>query len=205
VYSTLPHFVLGFHGCDKQVCDKILNGKETLHVSSNIHDWLGNGSYFWENDPARALEYAKFIKDNPERCTSKINDPAVIGAVIDLGYCFNLLASKNLKILRQSYQLLCASFEAAKKPMPKNKEIGEEKELLFRPLDCAVIEFTHQINKDLGKDPYDSVRGVFLEGENLYLTAGFKDKNHIQICVRNPNCIKGYFLPRDPIDGHRLP
>jgi len=27
--------------------------------------------------------------------------------------------------------------------------------------------------------------------------AGFKEKNHIQICVRNRNCIKGYFLPRE--------
>ena len=27
--------------------------------------------------------------------------------------------------------------------------------------------------------------------------AGFKERNHIQISVRNPNCIKGYFLPRD--------
>ena len=38
--------------------------------------------------------------------------------------------------------------------------------------------------------------------ENLHYisdngNAGFAEKNHIQICVCNPNCIKGYFLPRE--------
>jgi hypothetical protein len=42
----------------------------------------------------------------------------------------------------------------------------------------------------------NSVRGVFFEGPDLYLNSGFKEKDHIQICIRNPNCIKGYFLPR---------
>jgi len=36
----------------------------------------------------------------------------------------------------------------------------------------------------------------FWEGNELYPNAGFRKKNHIQICIRNPNCIKGYFLPR---------
>ena len=44
---------------------------------------------------------------------------------------------------------------------------------------------------------YDSVRGVFWEGKPLYPNAGFAEKNHIQICICNPNCIKGYFLPRN--------
>ena len=40
---------------------------------------------------------------------------------------------------------------------------------------------------------FDSARGVFVEGEALYPNAGFNEKNHIQICIRNPNCIKGFF------------
>ena len=45
------------------------------------------------------------------------------------------------------------------------------------------------------KDRYESIRAAFWEGDELYLTAGFKEKNHIQICIRNQNCIKGYFDP----------
>ena len=53
------------------------------------------------------------------------------------------------------------------------------------------------MNKKLNKSEYDSVRGVFFEGSDLYENAGFKEKNHIQIAIRNQNCIKGFFIPRE--------
>jgi hypothetical protein len=53
------------------------------------------------------------------------------------------------------------------------------------------------IRLDNKESAYDSVKGVFWEGDELYPNAGFREKDHIQICVRNPNCIKGYFLPRE--------
>jgi len=59
-----------------------------------------------------------------------------------------------------------------------------------------VIETLHEVRKEANLTPFDSVRGVFFEGDELYPGAGFKVKNHIQLCIRNPNCIKGYFLPR---------
>lgn len=39
----------------------------------------------------------------------------------------------------------------------------------------------------------DTVRGMFPEGNELYKGAGFRSKNHIQLCVVNPNSIIGYF------------
>jgi hypothetical protein len=81
--------------------------------------------------------------------------------------------------------------------IPNNKPIGNEGDLLLRHLDCAVIETIHKFNKDdEQRQEFDSVRGVFFEGAALYADAGFKEKNHIQIAIRNPNCIKGYFMPR---------
>ena len=32
---------------------------------------------------------------------------------------------------------------------------------------------------------------------SVFADAGFAAKTHIQICVRNPVCIKGYFRPLD--------
>ena len=80
--------------------------------------------------------------------------------------------------------------------LPINKNIGSNGDLLLRHLDCAVIEYEHAINEMAKVKSFDSVRGVFVEGNDLYPGGGIKEKNHIQICVRNPNCIKGYFLPR---------
>ena len=196
MYSTLPSFVLGFHGCDKAVCEKIISGLDTLRNSTNEYDWLGHGMYFWENDPNRALEYAELLKKHPERTTTPITTPYVLGAVIDLGRCLNLIEYKALDVLRGAYDMFAAAQKKAGLPLPAQKPLSEERDVLKRPLDCAVIESLHQYLYDNKKAEYHSVRGVFWEGGDLYTNAGFKTKNHIQICVRNPNCIKGYFLPQ---------
>jgi hypothetical protein len=70
---------------------------------------------------------------------------------------------------------------------------------LKRDLDCAVIETLHASMESTGENKFDSERGVFWEGDLLYENAGFREKDHIQICVRNVDCIKGYFLPLDRI------
>jgi hypothetical protein len=195
MYSTYPSFVLGFHGCDKSLAEKVFSGEMRLKPSENKYDWLGNGIYFWEQNPLRAFEYAQHLKDNPSKSKTKIKEPAVIGAVINLGHCLNLLNSESLLILQQGYDILLKTHEKSGYPIPQNKPIGEEQDLLLRPLDCAVIETIHEFRKETSNAPYDTVRGVFWEGQDLYPNAGFKEKNHVQICVRDLNCIKGYFRP----------
>jgi len=54
-------------------------------------------------------------------------------------------------------------------------------------------------------DEFDSVRGMFIEGSTLYPKSGFREKNHIQIAIRNPNCIKGFFIPRELDEKHQRP
>lgn len=56
-----------------------------------------------------------------------------------------------------------------------------------------------------GKTPYDSVRGVFTEGKEIYPNAGFVEKTHIQLCIINPNCIKGYFKPMAYDENYNMP
>ena len=83
------------------------------------------------------------------------------------------------------------------KKMPVNRNMKGDTDLKLRYLDCAVIESLHQERKIQKMRSFDSVRGAFLEGEPIYPNAGFREQTHIQICVRNPNCIKGFFAPRD--------
>lgn len=198
MYSRRSGLILGFHGCDKSVRDRIVSEKGVvLNKSENEYDWLGHGIYFWENNHERALKFAEELRDNPPKGKSNlIKEPAVIGVVLDLGHCLDLLDSKHLDVLKVAYDYLCDSNIKHGLKLPENK-VTESGELLVRNLDCAVIETAHALNKRLGKDDYDSVRGVFIEGRDLYENAGFKEKNHIQIAVRNQNCIKGFFIPRD--------
>jgi hypothetical protein len=206
MYKSLPYFVLGFHGCDKDIAERVLAGKDNLKHSENDYDWLGHGIYFWESNPQRALQYAKHLKKNPHLCKSRIKNEAVIGAVIDLGNCLNLLEAESLQILKSSYGFLRQFTENEGTPLPQNtKSFGEEEDILIRRLDCAVVEMTHTLYADMGMKPFDAVRGVFWEGRELYPNAGFREKNHIQICIRNLNCIKGYFRPRKAIDSFPIP
>ncbi len=197
MYSRRSGLILGFHGCDESVAIDVITNQKSLRNSYNVYDWLGHGVYFWENSPERALEFAYFLKDNPLKSKNPIKTPAVIGAVIDLGLCFDLLDYGSLQLLKSSYDVFKSIWEATGRTLPKNRKVGNSEDLLLRDLDCAVFETIHQIRKDSNDTPYDSVRGVFWEGGELYPDAGFREKDHIQVCIRNPNCIKGYFLPRE--------
>lgn len=207
MYSNLPNFVLGFHGCDQSIADRILMHQDSMRASENDYDWLGPGIYFWENNPQRAVDYALMLKDKPVRSRNLIAEPASIGAVIDLGHCLNLLEQGSLDVLKRGFEILKIKMEKLGTPMPSNKNGrgNESRDLLLRFLDCAVIQSVHEFNREMGLKQYDSVRGVFFEGNELYPGAGFKEKNHIQICVINPNCIKGYFKPMSPLEGYSVP
>lgn len=195
MYTTHTNLIIAFHGCDQSVVDTVITGKQPLTGSENAYDWLGHGIYFWENNYDRALKYAQDLKKNPKKSSKKVTNPAVIGAVIDLGYCLDLLEDKSLQLLKNSYEILKNFHEATGTKLPENK-LQEKNIPMLRYLDCTIINFLNQYQKSNDGHEFDSVRGVFVEGGELYKGSGFNEKNHIQICVRNPNCIKGYFIPR---------
>ena len=194
IYQKQPQIVLGFHGCDQSVADKVLcSGSEHLLPSKNDYDWLGDGIYFWLNDPLRAFEWAEDAKHR-----GRIQTPAVIGAVIDLGRCLNLCEQKSVQLLKTSYEELNTMFKNL--GMDINQEYRNQRPdpggvMLLRKLDCLVIKHAHDIMSRYNST-YDTVYGYFQEGTDAYPGSGIKEKSHIQICVRNTDCIKGYFLPR---------
>lgn len=191
LYSTRPNLLLGFHGCDKQLAEDVVLGKTTLKPSTNDYDWLGWGIYFWENNLERAQAWA-----NEAFARGRIRKPAVLGAVIDLGFCLDLMDAEGLGVVKNAYEALVISSKREGKSVPKNVNLKGSSGNVLRNLDCAVIQAVHKSQKTMSLRPYDSVRSMFQEGEQLYEGAGFRSKNHVQICICNPNCIKGYFLPR---------
>ena len=200
MYSTKSGLVLGFHGCDQSTLEKVLTQNSPLKRSTNKYDWLGNGVYFWENSPERALDFAKSLKENPRKGKKPISTPCVLGAVLDLGHCLDFMSLKYLNILTNSYDTLAQVYEQSGLKIPENISTEENGDLLLRRLDCAVIELIIKTKK---KPKFDSVRAVFWEGDVPYPNAGFKKKNHIQICIRNPNCIKGYFRPLELLKSYK--
>lgn len=199
MYSYRKGLLFGFHGCDLAIRDEIVfkEGK-ILKLSENDYDWLGPGCYFWENNEQRALDFATHLRDNPPPKKGRtIHTPAVLGAVIDLGLCFDLLDSRYLDYLAIAYNALLKSHRLNGTELAENSPgFKEDKDLVKRKLDCSVVQYAISLLEKEEHIKFDSVRGVFFEGDELYPTAGFKTKNHIQIAIRNHNCIKGYFIPR---------
>ena len=182
--------VLGYHGCDASTVDKLVNGLEKQIPSEKPHDWLGSGLYFWEDSYSRAWKWAQAEAKNPE---SNIQEPAVLGAVIDLGNCLNPIDAESLELVRSAHRAFLDICNISGLTPPQNKG----KDFKARFLDRAVFETLHRLRQDEKKDPFDSVRAFFVEGEPLYENAGLRTLDHIQICVRNPEKIVGYFLPRN--------
>lgn len=188
--------IFGYHGLDEKVGLDIILGKQKLKHSHNEYDWLGHGAYFWESSFKRAEKWAQ---DQSQRRNSSVKSPFVIGAVIDLGECLDLLDQEWLDYLEEMYQLFLIDMKKQGKPLPKNKEwSSNDIDFKNRELDCAVIRYTIEVSKQAGL-LFDSVRAAFWEGEELYPNAGFKKHNHIQIAVINDANIKAFFLPRNSV------
>lgn len=164
--------------------------------SERDYDWLGPGIYFWESDPVRAWEWAHWKVRRGD-----FTDPFVVGAAIDLGNCLDLMARDSLEILESAYQSFASLIQAAGdgRELPVNKKAGSaDEDNLLRYLDCAVIKHLHSALEDQGQEDFDTVRGLFTEGGELFPGSGFKKKTHVQIAVRSNQCIKGFFRVEKP-------
>jgi len=163
--------------------------------SNNEYDWLGPGVYFWEANPERGVEFAQ---EAAERNGRGVSEPFVVGAVIDLGLCLDLTTASGVDLLRIAYGNLAQNMEAAGGTLPMNSPDG-----LRRNLDCAVIRQLHAIREAENAAGADTVKGIFTEGGPAYPGAGFDAKTHIQIAVRNLQCVKGIFrVPSERKKGH---
>lgn len=185
--------VFAFHGCDRRIRDAVLLGKMKLLASLNTYDWLGTGIYFWEHGPRRALEWAT---QQSKRKGTKIKEPAVLGAVIQLSNCFDLLDVRFTEFLSDSAEELSRGLAAQGKLLPVNQSVGKNDfDWLRRDRDCFVINNALPTIEQRIGIAFDSVRGVFQEGAAAFDGAGIKLKSHIQVAVRDPRAIIGYFNP----------
>ena len=163
-------------------------------MSNNPYDWLGTGIYFYENDVERALHFATAAAQHPDRKYSvkPIQTPSVVGAVLRLGACWDLSSQVGLKVFKGTHD------EMVKQgvPLPRaNKQAdSNDEDLILRPFDRAVINTGHKA-QSAKKASYDSVRSIFSQGSAVVCGSGFKKLNHVQIAIRNPKCILGYFDP----------
>jgi hypothetical protein len=182
--------IIGYHGCDESVVRDVLLRGRTLRPSDNDYDWLGRGIYFWEHGPRRAYEWAQNSK--------KVTKPAVIGAHINLGYCFDLLDIYYTQLLTDMFPLYRRAYGATGTPLPtnlspKNHDSGD---LLLRHLDCSAINWCLDFLERQENQHFHTVRCLFSEGTPVFEGSKILSKSHIQIAVRDIAAVVGYFKPQ---------
>lgn len=189
--NLFSRVVLGYHGCTTPegvaFAQRLLMGEAKIgewRPSANEYDWLGHGIYFWEHSPARARQWA-----GPEG--------SVIGAVIQLGRCFDLTDLEYTGLLKETFESLAKLYDEQELALPKN----EGRDLKLRKLDCLVInQFMDMMDNEViggGEEQYrfQTIRCPFEEGYEAFPGSMLKTETHIQISVRDAACILGVFRP----------
>lgn len=175
------------------VARQIINNERGFGRSENDDDWLGHGIYFWEYAPRQAFLWAKQRQRQRQRLRAWGEEVAVVASMIRLGFCYDLLDPENVKDLGRYHQAYDRAVKGATGP-PSNV-------MSRKRLNCAVFNFTYQWLEDEGT-PVDTCRAVFVptqKADRIWPGSGINAHAHIQICVRNPECIPGTRLVK-PIE-----
>lgn len=171
---TAPRTVIGYHGCSLMVAERILTDGR-FQPSTKAYDWLGEGVYFWEYAPYRALEWATL------KCEKEGGEPVVVSATIKLGRCLNLLDIEHIPALLSTYESYILSMEQSN--LLRNTDRGAH----F--LDRAIIDAYCRGTRHGNVNSLQTVRGSFAEGAPIYPGSKILKKAHTQIAVRDSACI----------------
>lgn len=185
-YADYHRTVIGYHGTKKSTALRIVQGEAGFERSENGDDWLGHGIYFWEYAPRQAWLWAK----RRSRAQGWTEEIAVVASMIRLGSCFDLLDPEHVKVLGHFHQEYLRTMREAGQKLPTNFRSKKR-------LNCAVFEFSYEIGGDI-----DTCRAVFvptIKADRIWDGSGINAHAHIQVCVRNPQCVLGTWLVK-PIE-----
>jgi hypothetical protein len=169
-----PIQVFGYHGTSREKANTILS--EGFRISDNDNDWLGEGVYFFQDAPYRAMQWAS--QQHPQ-------DPAVIRAVIQLDNCIDLLDIKWIPPLKIVYNSFREGYQRFDLPLPQQNPTLSK----AHRLDCAFFNYTTELLRRQGQD-METIRAVFVEGESIFPSSAIFDLAHIQITVKNTALIQ---------------
>ena len=187
-YSDYHRTIIGYHGTTLEAAERLVGGDDFV-PSDEVDEWFGKGIYFWEHAYQQAWWWAK--RKPKGKAKAKVN-PAVVGAVIRLGNCFDLLDTGNIGVLQAYHKKLVEDITKAKTGLPKNVRS-------HRSLDCAVFNYLYAELAAV-KCEIDTARAVYVptsRAKRIYPGSWISEETHIQICVRNPKSILAVWHVRE--------
>lgn len=167
--------VYGYHSTSMAAAIEII--KSGFKPSNNDYDWLGAGVYFWQDAPIRAKQWAQSVY--PQQ-------PAVIKSLIRLDNCIDLLDVGWFPDIRALYNIFVNNYRSENLPLPIQNP-GRSK---AHRLDRTFFDYAVEAINLSSARKVETIRSVFVEGENIYPSSAIYDLAHVQIAVRNTACIK---------------
>lgn len=174
-FSAYDRIVIGYHGTDEASAERLVHGEE-FAASDRDNEWFGRGVYFWEHAPKQAWWWSKSVR--------KAKKPAVVGALIRLGNCLDLLDSENVTILKAFKNSLELSLAEESIALPQNNRKDMR-------LDCTVFNAFYAAS-DVAERPIDTARAVYVPTgtkKRIWEKSWINEQSHLQLCVRNPRSI----------------
>jgi hypothetical protein len=174
--ARAPSRVLGYHGCHILTSSGIQQPTDFLQ-SQNNYDWLGNGVYCWEYQPERALEWAQLRFGADNACVLEID--------LTLGFCLNLVEPRFQQAIANHFKVIAEIADKTNFELPENEIGGRNRHFLDR----FVIESFCSVTESFSEHSYQTVRGIFGEGEPIFPGSCVLSQSHIQIAVRDISCV----------------
>ena len=174
----------------------MLAGNDTLSMSRNPYDWLGDGIYLFEDDWRHAVYFAQRARDNPARAYTRrpIRQHAVIGVALRIRLWLDMCTQEGIHEYVDAHTDLQNSGTSLR---VNRRSQDDDPDLILRPMDRQIINHIHALRRSRGQPSYDAVRSHFVQGSPLLETAGFKRDTHVQLALRNQDCVLGYFMVRE--------
>lgn len=163
--------LIGYHGTTASKGREILRTRD-FRNSLRLSNWLGDGTYFWEGDFQRALEWARPV-------AKKAGENAIVLETrLRLGNCLDLTQRQWLEDLREVAAHLKEETHNDGGHLPRNRGTNHA-------YDCALI---NRACSELGG--FDTVRAAFQDGDLVSDRSALRVLSHIQIAVRSERVIQ---------------
>jgi GNAT superfamily N-acetyltransferase len=160
-----------YHGTTTAAATKVIAG-ERFVLSRNNYDWLGDGIYFWQDAPRRALDWARSIHGA---------DAAVIAARVELADCIDLLDVGWSTFLAEAHDLMIETYRRTGIPTPAQRGGAHR-------LDRAVLNYAVEVLEARGMR-VRTIRAAFNEGAPAYPGSDLFQLSHVQVAVRDQELV----------------
>lgn len=175
--------VYGYHATDAETVANVLHEKH-IKKSENWYDWLGVGSYFYQEAPLRAL---KWLTQEKHEGTIEPSKAGLLCAKIQIREFIDLLEPDWVEVIARTYILLeedTDKLATLRRWREKQAEYKVGGEAGPHPLDKYVIDMAvGSLIK--GGRKVNGVRAIFYDGKRLFENSHLLDRQHIQIAVHN--------------------